>query len=197
MTQLQSVSRKRQATGNEGDDNSFTTDIGWNKQVIDDVYCSAPESTNSEETPVIEVAGASNLYQEKNCQTPRMYPELEKRRYFIEQVTSLKACYRYIGITRPKLDLVFGLVEEKANSLCYWRGSIDTTKPGCSKRKGKERALTTWEEFVFTLVRTRKGFDVNFLADTFGITSGQVSRIYNTWIIFLSSELSFLVPWPS
>ena len=78
-----SVSGKRQATGNEGDDNSFITDIGWNKQVIDDVYCSAPESTNSEETPVIEVAGASNLYQEKNCQTPRMYPELEKRRYFI------------------------------------------------------------------------------------------------------------------
>ena len=92
---------------------------------------------------------------------------------------------------------MFGLVEEKANSLCYWRGSIDTTKPGWSKRKGKEKALTNWEEFVFTLVRTRKGFDVKFLADTFGITSGQVSRIYNTWIIFLSSELSFLVPWPS
>ena len=92
---------------------------------------------------------------------------------------------------------MFGLVEEKANYLCYWRGSIDNTKPGWSKRKGKERALTTWEEFVLTLVRTRKGFDVNFLADTFGITSGQVSRIYNTRIIFLSSELSFLVPWPS
>ena len=53
------------------------------------------------------------------------------------------------------------------------------------------------EELILTLVRTRKGFDVHFLADTFGISGGQVSRVYNTWITFLSAELSFLVPWPS
>ena len=46
-------------------------------------------------------------------------------------------------------------------------------------------------------MRTRRGFDVKFLADTFGINSSQVSRIYTTWITFLSQELSFLVPWPS
>ena len=57
--------------------------------------------------------------------------------------------------------------------------------------------MTRWEELVLTLVRTRKGFDVKFLADTFGINSSQVSRIYTTWITFLSQELSFLVPWPS
>ena len=50
---------------------------------------------------------------------------------------------------------------------------------------------------MLTLVRTRKKFDVNFLADTFEISAGQVSRIYNTWILFLSEELSFFVPWPS
>ena len=57
--------------------------------------------------------------------------------------------------------------------------------------------MTRWEELVLTLVRARKGFDVKFLADTFGINSSRVSRIYNTWIPFLSQELSFLVPWPS
>ena len=46
-------------------------------------------------------------------------------------------------------------------------------------------------------MRTRKGFDAKFLADTFGINFSEVSRIYNTWIIFLSQELPFLVPWPS
>ncbi|XP_068719633.1 uncharacterized protein [Montipora capricornis] len=46
-------------------------------------------------------------------------------------------------------------------------------------------------------LRTRKGFDVKFLADTLGINPSQVSRIYNTWVTFLSQELSFLVPWPS
>lgn len=42
------------------------------------------------------------------------------------------------------------------------------------------------------LVRTRKGFDVKFLADTFGISPCQVSKIHSTWITFLS-----LVLWPS
>ena len=65
------------------------------------------------------------------------------------------------------------------------------------KKKSKPRILTHWEELVLTLVRTRKGFDVHFLADTFGISASQVSRIYNTWITFLANELSFLVPWPT
>ena len=34
-------------------------------------------------------------------------------------------------------------------------------------------------------------------ADTLGINPSQVSIIYNTWVTFLSQELSFLVPWPS
>ena len=46
-------------------------------------------------------------------------------------------------------------------------------------------------------MRVRKSFDVKFLADTFGISPGQVSKIHNTWITFLSQELSFLVPLPS
>ncbi len=65
------------------------------------------------------------------------------------------------------------------------------------KTTNNNEVLTKWEQFVLTLVRTRKGFDVKFLADTFEINSSQVSKIYNTWIAFLSQELSFLVPWPS
>ena len=65
------------------------------------------------------------------------------------------------------------------------------------KKKGPPRILTTWEELILTLVRTRKGFDVHFLADSFGTTAGHVSHVYNTWITFLSCELYFLVSWPS
>ena len=121
----------------------------------------------------------------------------ERRRLFIAQATCEKNCFRYTGITRPKLDLVFDLVKEKTENLRYWRGSVKTPPSRNKKKKGKPRILTPWEEFVLTLVRTRKGFDVHFLADTFGITAGHVSRVYNTWITLLSSELSFLVPWPT
>ena len=127
--------------------------------------------------------------------------EEQKRSYFIEQATCEKNCYRYTGVSRPKLDLIFSTIEEKANSINYWRGSVDTIKPKENKKRkkisNKKRILTKWEEFILTLVRLRKGFDVRFLADTFSINVGQVSRIFNTWVIFLSEELSFLVPWPS
>ena len=120
-----------------------------------------------------------------------------RRNLFIKQATCQKNCFRYTGLTRPKLDLVFDLVKEKAKGLRYWKGSIDTPPSRREKRGAQPRLLSPWEELILTLVRTRKGFDVHFLADTFGISGGQVSRIYNTWITFLSSELSFLVPWPS
>ncbi len=120
-----------------------------------------------------------------------------RRDLFVRQATSNSNCFRYTGVTRQKLDLVFDLIKEKAKSLRYWKGSVDTPGSRREKRGAQPRLLSCWEEFVLTLVRTRKGFDVHFLADTFGISVSQVSRIYNTWIIFLSEELSFLVPWPS
>ena len=121
----------------------------------------------------------------------------QRRKLFVDQATSHRNCFRYTGVTRPKLDLVFDLIEDKAKNLRYWRGSVDTPPSRRKKKKAKPRILTPWEELILTLVRTRKGFDVHFLADTFGISAGQVSRIYNTWITFLACELSFLVPWPS
>ena len=100
--------------------------------------------------------------------------------------------------------MVFEFLEPKATEIHYWRGS-KSTKTLTEKRKTKKKAtcvndegvLSKREQFILTLVRTRKGFDVKFLADSFGISPGQVSKIYNTWITFLSQELSFLVPWPS
>ena len=137
-------------------------------------------------------------------QTEYKSPEKEKRDYFIDQATCPKNCYRYTGVTRSKLELLFEFLEPKATDIRLWRGSKNT------KRSSKKRAteakkktisndgvLTKWEQFVLTLVRTRKGFDVKFLANTLGINPSQVSRIYNTWVTFLSQELSFLVPWPS
>ncbi|XP_068757672.1 uncharacterized protein [Montipora capricornis] len=108
------------------------------------------------------------------------------------------------GVTRFKLDLLFEFLEPKATNIRIWRGSKNTKKS--SKKRATEGkkttntndgVLTKWEQFVLTLVRTRKGFDVKFLADTLGINPSQVPRIYNTWVTFLSQELSFLVPWPS
>ena len=123
----------------------------------------------------------------------------EKRKYFTDQATCSKNCYRYTGVTRSKLDLVFEFFEPKATEIRLWRGSNNTKKSpkkraaDTQKQRRNDGGLTRWKQLVLTLVRTRKGFDVNILADIFDINSSQVSRIYTTWITFLSQELSFLV----
>ena len=108
-----------------------------------------------------------------------------------------------LHVARSKLDLVFEFLEPKATEMRLWIGSKNTKKSpkkraaDTKEQRKNDGVLTRWEQLVLTLVRIRKGFDVKFLACTFGINSSQVSRIYTTWITFLSQELSFLVPWPS
>ena len=50
----------------------------------------------------------------------------EKRKYFIDQATCSKNCYRYKDVTRSKLDLVFEFLEPKATEIGLWKGSKNT-----------------------------------------------------------------------
>ena len=67
---------------------------------------------------------------------PEMYETTQHRNLFVSQATCTKNCFRYTGITRPKLDLVFDLVKEKAQSLRYWRGSVNTPPSQHEKKEG-------------------------------------------------------------
>ena len=66
---------------------------------------------------------------------PEMYETTQRRNLFVSQATCTKNCFRYTGITRPKLDLVFDLVKEKAQSLRYWRDSVNTPPSQHEKKK--------------------------------------------------------------
>ena len=44
---------------------------------------------------------------ESSTQTECLSQVKEKRKYFTDQVTCSKNCYRYTGVSRSKLDLVF------------------------------------------------------------------------------------------
>ena len=52
----------------------------------------------------------------------------EKRGYFIDQATYVNSCYRHIGLTRSKLDLLPEFLEPKATDIRLWRGSKNTKK---------------------------------------------------------------------
>ena len=59
---------------------------------------------------------------ESATQTECLSQAKEKRKYFADQVTCSKNCYRYTGVTRSKLDLVFEFLEPKATEIRLWRG---------------------------------------------------------------------------
>ena len=65
-------------------------------------------------------------------------PMLIKRAMFIHQATCKKNCYRYTGLTREKVLLVFGFVKEQAKTIRYWRGSVDT----CQSKRRKSSFVT-------------------------------------------------------
>ena len=64
-------------------------------------------------------------------------------------------------------------------------------------KPGPKRKLKLIDEFFLVLVRLRVVLFVEDLSDRFNISSGLVSKIFTTWINFLSIELPLLFPFPS
>ena len=99
----------------------------------------------------------------------------------------------YVGIkSKELLEYIFSLVREKASRLQLWRG-----KEPEKQKRARQRSLTTWEEFLLTLTRNRRGTDNKMIADLFGISAALASNVYMTWNLFLSEELKFLRRFPS
>lgn len=53
------------------------------------------------------------------------------------------------------------------------------------------------DKLLVTLLRLRRGLEVDQLSDLIGVASSSISRIVTTWLYLLSRELQFLVKWPS
>ena len=59
------------------------------------------------------------------------------------------------------------------------------------------RKLELVDEFFMTLIRLRLGLYCEDIAQRFGISVSYFSKIFTTWIVFLSKELRLLFPFPS
>ena len=67
-----------------------------------------------------------------------------------------------------------------------------------SEKMGRPRALSPSDELLIVLVWLRHAFNLEVLADMFGLSSSsQVSYILNAWIPFLAHHLGDLLKWPS
>ena len=98
---------------------------------------------------------------------------------------------------------LFKFLEPKTKRMRYWEGSkkvISTKVPRhykkSPKKSGPEKKLCTLDQLVLTLMKLRLDIYFEFLADLFGVSQGTCSKMFNTWIKFLSKELRPLIFWP-
>lgn len=79
----------------------------------------------------------------------------------------------YTGVKSVELlKFIFSLVHGKASRMSLWRGSEK------SRRKGRGRILSLWEDILLVLVRNRRGTDIKMTADLFGTYLSNASNVY-------------------
>lgn len=127
-----------------------------------------------------------------------------KRKIFVEDVTKNDATVNfYTGISTLKcLMAIFHFIQPLASKLKYWDsgkrgGTKNYQRSANTKKPGKKRTLSLFEEFLLTLVRLRLGLLRTHLSHIFGISESQVSKIFVTWVTFLAHELKQLIVWPT
>ena len=88
----------------------------------------------------------------------------------------------YTGLpTLTCLMAIFNILKPLADDLKYWdnnKGSrVNFQKKPSVKKIGKKRRLTTFQEFILTLVRLRQGLLVQHLSDVIAISKYSVSKV--------------------
>ena len=108
----------------------------------------------------------------------------------------------YTGL--PTFVVFVALLEDlqgKASRMRLWQGpkAEEHRKPdrrGGGGRTGGRR-LHLVDEFFMTLIRLRPGLFSEDIAQRFGISVSYFGKIFSTWVVFLSEELSLSFPFPS
>ena len=105
---------------------------------------------------------------------------------------------------KSTLNSLFGVLKPRAEQMRYWLGAKRSASRNYKRRfkrtpkkSGPPRSLSCKDEFVLTLMKLRLALTNEFMCDLFGISAGTCCSILNTWIKFLSRELSCLVFWPT
>jgi len=160
----------------------------------------SPASKNSETDESSEEKIIEMSPNDKACQTDLSGEELKnennlKRTLFMKEVAKNDtSVHFYIGIPSVAcLMRLFNLLQAQASKMRYWDG--DKANPPKNyqrhqntKKPGRKRTMTLFEEFVLTLLRLRLGLLRTHLSHIFGVSESQIS-----WVTFLCHELKSLI----
>lgn len=107
----------------------------------------------------------------------------------------------YTGMPSYESFIAFaGYLEPKALHLQAWRGSETSDNRESSRERKSSRcfsSLSISNQLFAVLIRLRRGLESLDVCTRFKISEATYSRMFTTWIIFLSKELRLLFPFPS
>lgn len=103
----------------------------------------------------------------------------------------------YTGFESYKvLYCFFEFFKEDAMNMCYLGSTYKGGLEDNSDRTGRPRSLPLLEEFFMTMVRLRRGCEIDLLADVFGLSASQTSRTVNSWLLLMAGKLRQINFWP-
>ena len=126
---------------------------------------------------------------------PANLKALIKTTFVAETQRSDEACFRYTGMPNVKiLRDIFQWIEPTAKTIKLWDGK---NKLNAGNRNRKRKALSLFEEYLLTLVRIRRGYDVHHLSFLFAVSQSHVCRIFTPWVNLLYKVLQPELIWPT
>lgn len=113
-------------------------------------------------------------------------------------LSSDEVCFKYTGVPSIQmLKFLFEWIRKPAEETRIWGGK-NKLRPGRFPGRGRHSyKISKFESFMLTLVRIRKGYDMDHLAFLFGISQSHVSKVFTTWVSILSQCFKPILKWPS
>ena len=104
----------------------------------------------------------------------------------------------YTGLpTYIVFSALLAYLHDKAEHLQEWRGSKETSVKPQWMNNPWQKQLPIADQFFSVLCRLRLDLHLEDISDRLGMSLSSFSRMFTTWIAFLSRELDLLFPWPS
>lgn len=127
--------------------------------------------------------------------TPQATKSLTVNLFMTRLLQSDQSCFFYTGVpTVDTLKFIFRWIKGSAEGVTLW--GRQKRNLSVKLRGPKQRKMTMFMCLVLTLVRLRKGFDMDHLAFLFGISQSHVSRIFTTWVNVMHQCMKPLLLWP-
>ena len=106
-------------------------------------------------------------------------------------------CFHFLGI--PNLATFYYLYIWLLPFIPNFKGGNGTVNSDNKSKTNRENGpVLSWlDEFILTLVKIRRGYDLEIISFLFGISKRQSYKIFIMWVNFLSECFSNLLIWPS